>query len=82
MAPRWAAASIPRASPLTIVKPGAGEAAGQSFRLPQAIVRGMARADDAHGQAVLGLELPAHKQHARRIGESRAAGGDSADRTR
>lgn len=48
---------------------GAGEAAGQSFRLPQAVLRGMARADDAHGQSVAGIEPPAHKQHARRIGD-------------
>ena len=45
----------------------AGQAAGQPFGLPQAILRAVARADDAHGQGVVRPQLAADEQHARRI---------------
>ena len=45
----------------------AGQAAGQPLGLPQAVLRGVPRADNGDGQRVLRLRLAAAKQHAGRI---------------
>ena len=55
-APWWAAASIPRARPETIVNPVPRQRRGQAFGDPQPIGRAPPRADQGDGELIARLE--------------------------
>ena len=56
-----------------------GKARRQAFGLPQAVGRGVPRADDADRQRVLRFQFAAHEKHAGRIVDFLQAAADSRD---
>jgi hypothetical protein len=74
-APRCAALSIPRASPLTTVMPARGEIPRQPLRQLEAERCGAARPHDGDRERVLIHQAPAHPQAVRRGGYLAKMGG-------
>ena len=78
-APRWAAASIPRAIPLTTDQAGRREQAAELLRDPQPVRARAARPDDGHGvaraRAPRAPPVAAAEEPARRSSAEVAKGG-------
>ena len=69
IAPRCAAASIPRASPETTVKPVRAKADGQPLGDPDPVRRAVPRADHRDGELIARLERSLDVEQARRVGD-------------
>ena len=67
--PRCAAASMPSASPLTIVSPASDSARAEALRVRDALLRRVAAADDREGRRVEELDAAFRVQERRRIGD-------------
>ena len=67
--PRCAAASMPSASPETMVKPGFAQRTGESLGVGGSLLRGVAAADDGERGALQQLCAAARVEQRRRIGD-------------
>ena len=81
-APRWAAASMPSARPLTMVSPPAASARREGFGIARALRRRVAAAHDRERRAGQQLAAAEAVEHRRRVGRSRAARAGSRHRPR